>query len=84
MFISRWYAEAELRVTIGCVEPHPALGWSGGAKLVVPGLAGIETIAANHRPGHLARGILAPDDNASAVTSRRRCGGSASITSSTW
>ena len=64
MFISRWYAEAELRVTIGCVEPHPALGWSGGAKLVVPGLAGIETIAANHRPGHLARGILAPDDNA--------------------
>ena len=64
VFISRWYAEAELRVTIGCVEPHPALGWSGGAKLVVPGLAGIETIAANHRPGHLARGILAPDDNA--------------------
>ena len=64
VFVSRWYAEADLRVTIGCVEPHPALGWSGGAKLVVPGLAGIETIAANHRPGHLARGILSPDDNA--------------------
>ena len=64
VFISRWYAEAELRLTIGCVEPHPALGWSGGAKLIVPGLAGIETIAANHRPGHLPRGILAPDDNA--------------------
>jgi nickel-dependent lactate racemase len=64
VFVSRWYAETELRLTIGCVEPHPALGWSGGAKLVVPGLAGIETIAANHRPGHLPRGILGPDDNA--------------------
>jgi len=61
---SRWYMEADLRVTLGCVEPHPAYGFSGGVKLVFPGLAGIDAIHANHRPGHLRRGILALDENA--------------------
>lgn len=62
--INRFYAEADLRIAVGCCEPHPALGMSGGAKLVVPGLASAETIIANHRPNHLARGILAPGENA--------------------
>ena len=30
--------------------PHPYMGFSGGAKLVVPGLAGIETLRSNHLP----------------------------------
>ena len=64
VWISRWYTEADLRVTIGCVEPHPAYGFSGGAKLVFPGLAGMDSIYANHRPGHLPGGILHPETNA--------------------
>jgi nickel-dependent lactate racemase len=63
LWINRRYVGADLRLTIGCVEPHPAYGFSGGAKLVFPGLAGIESIYANHRPGHLGRGILAPGGN---------------------
>jgi nickel-dependent lactate racemase len=61
---SRFYVESELRLTIGCVEPHGAFGHSGGAKLVFPGLAGIDSIHANHRPNHLRPGILAPGTNA--------------------
>lgn len=58
---SRFYVESDLRLTIGCVEPHGAFGHSGGAKLVFPGLAGIDSIYANHRPNHLRPGILAPE-----------------------
>jgi nickel-dependent lactate racemase len=61
---SRFYVEAELRLTIGCVEPHGAFGHSGGCKLVFPGLAGIDSIYANHRPNHLSKGVLAPDASA--------------------
>jgi hypothetical protein len=61
---SRFYVEADLRLTIGCVEPHGAFGHSGGAKLIFPGLAGIDSIYANHRPNHLRMGILTPDASA--------------------
>ncbi len=61
---SRFYVESDLKLTIGCVEPHGAFGHSGGAKLVFPGLAGIDSIYANHRPNHLRPGILAPDASA--------------------
>jgi len=61
---SRFYVDADLRLTIGCVEPHGAFGHSGGCKLILPGLAGAETIYANHRPNHLGRGVLAPDTRA--------------------
>jgi len=61
---SRFYVESDLKLTIGCVEPHGAFGHSGGCKLVFPGLAGIDSIHANHRPNHLRRGVLAPEASA--------------------
>ena len=61
---SRYYVESDLKLTIGCVEPHGAFGHSGGAKLIFPGLAGIDSIYANHRPNHLRMGILAPEASA--------------------
>ncbi len=63
VWLSRWYVESDLRVTIGCVEPHPAYGFSGGCKLVFPGLAGIDSIYANHRPNHLSGGPLVLEGN---------------------
>ena len=30
--------------------PHPYAGFSGGGKIVVPGLAGIKSIDVNHKP----------------------------------
>lgn len=50
IWLNRSYCEADLRITLGGVMPHPYMGFGGGAKLVVPGLAGIETLQANHQP----------------------------------
>jgi nickel-dependent lactate racemase len=63
ILINRWYAEAPLRVALGSVGPHPLFGYSGGAKAVFPGLAGIESIYQNHRPHHLERGLFDPSKN---------------------
>jgi nickel-dependent lactate racemase len=53
---SQW-AEADVRITTGFVEPHFFAGFSGGPKLVAPGLAGLETTLTLHdaaRIGHPA------------------------------
>ncbi len=50
----RWVA-ADVRITTGFVEPHFFAGFSGGPKLVAPGLAGLETVLTLHdaaRIGH--------------------------------
>ena len=57
------YAEAEVRIGIGQISPHSGPGWSGGAKVVMPGVAGIETIITNHKPGRLKGGLVAIDGN---------------------
>jgi lactate racemase len=51
---SAWVA-ADVRITTGFVEPHFFAGFSGGPKLVAPGLAGLETVLTLHdaaRIGH--------------------------------
>jgi lactate racemase len=44
---SRWLA-ADLRITTGFVEPHFFAGFSGGPKMVAPGLAGLDTVMVLH------------------------------------
>ena len=39
---------ADLRITTGFVEPHFFAGFSGGPKMVAPGLAGLETVLVLH------------------------------------
>jgi nickel-dependent lactate racemase len=46
--INRTWVEADLRISTGFVEPHFFAGFSGGPKLVTPGLAGLATIEALH------------------------------------
>jgi nickel-dependent lactate racemase len=51
---SEW-VQADVRITTGFVEPHFFAGFSGGPKLVAPGLAGLETVLTLHdaaRIGH--------------------------------
>lgn len=47
--INREFAEADLRLVVGCIDPHQFQGFTGGVKGAVIGLAGIDTINANHR-----------------------------------
>ena len=49
---SRFIA-AELHITLGFIEPHLMLGFSGGRKLVAPGLAAQETIKVLHSPKYM-------------------------------
>jgi len=46
--INRLFVEAQLRIATGLVEPHFMAGWSGGRKVVAPGVAGHETIRTFH------------------------------------
>lgn len=48
--VNRTAYEADLRITIGKVEPHEFAGFSGGRKSVLPGIAGERTIRENHKP----------------------------------
>ena len=47
---SRW-VESDIRITTGFVEPHFFAGFSGGPKMVAPGLAGFATIMRLHDAG---------------------------------
>ena len=44
VLIDRRFVESDLHISLGFIEPHLMLGFSGGRKLVAPGLAGEETI----------------------------------------
>ncbi|WP_404294411.1 nickel-dependent lactate racemase (plasmid) [Microvirga sp. RSM25] len=46
--INRLFVDADLRIATGLVEPHFMAGWSGGRKVVAPGVAGHETIRTFH------------------------------------
>lgn len=40
--------DADLLVSLGSVKPHRAAGWSGGAKIIDPGVSGEETVSQTH------------------------------------
>jgi len=48
VWIDKTVAEADLVVSIGCIEPHIIASFGGGYKNLVPGVAGRATIAHNH------------------------------------
>src|SRR3712207_2374278 len=42
------WVQADVRITTGFVEPHFFAGFSGGPKMVTPGLAGLDTRSEEH------------------------------------
>ncbi len=46
--IDRRFAEADLKIATGLVEPHFMAGWSGGRKVIAPGVAHADTIRTFH------------------------------------
>jgi len=50
VYIDDRFIRADLHITLGFIEPHLMLGFSGGRKLVAPGLAAQETIKVLHSP----------------------------------
>jgi nickel-dependent lactate racemase len=50
VYIDERFVAADLHITFGFIEPHLMLGYSGGRKLIAPGLAAQETIKVLHSP----------------------------------
>jgi nickel-dependent lactate racemase len=48
VMIDKRFVEADLKIATGLVEPHFMAGWSGGRKVIAPGVAGHETIRTFH------------------------------------
>lgn len=61
--LNRIYAEADLKIALGSIIPHPFAGFSGGGKAVMPGVADLETIRRNHFLVAFGRGRVAECDN---------------------
>ncbi len=47
------YVRADLKITTGLIEPHLMAGYSGGRKVICPGIAGLETVKVWHGPRFL-------------------------------
>lgn len=52
-WIDSRYTRAELKITTGLIEPHLMAGYSGGRKVICPGIAGLETVSVWHGPRFL-------------------------------
>ena len=51
IWVNRRVVEADFCMAVGNIVPHHPAGWSGGAKAVLPGVAGEETVAQMHLLG---------------------------------
>jgi nickel-dependent lactate racemase len=48
VWVNRIVLEADRRIGIGHIGPSPYAGYSGGYKLILPGVAALDTVNANH------------------------------------
>ncbi|MBN9519988.1 nickel-dependent lactate racemase [bacterium] len=53
VWIDNRYTQAELKITTGLIEPHLMAGYSGGRKVICPGIVGLETVRVWHGPKFL-------------------------------
>jgi nickel-dependent lactate racemase len=51
--LDRRYVRADLKITTGLIEPHLMAGYSGGRKVICPGIAALETVKVWHGPRFL-------------------------------
>jgi len=52
-YIDRRYVKADLKIVTGLIEPHLMAGYSGGRKVICPGIAALETVKIWHGPQFL-------------------------------
>lgn len=51
--VDRTYVEADLKIITGLIEPHFMAGYSGGRKIICPGLISLRTVNYFHSPALL-------------------------------
>ena len=53
VYLDSRYVRADLKITTGLIEPHLMAGYSGGRKVICPGIAGLATVKVWHGPQFL-------------------------------
>lgn len=48
VLIDKRVAEADFKIAVGSIMPHPECGWGGGGKIIYPGVASEETVTTFH------------------------------------
>ena len=48
LLFNKEFMACDLKIGIGCITPHVHVGFGGGAKIILPGVAGIESINQFH------------------------------------
>lgn len=48
VYVDTRATQADLKIGLGTILPHPAAGWGGGGKIIYPGVAGEETVRSLH------------------------------------
>ena len=48
LLINRWVASSDVKISVGSIFPSSLAGFTGGAKMVLPGVAYYESIDRNH------------------------------------
>lgn len=48
VWLNKEVLDADFRICIGSIVPHCIIGWSGGAKMILPGVAGRKSIEGFH------------------------------------
>lgn len=48
IWVNRCFVDAQVKILTGLIAPHPAAGYSGGPKSVLPGISGLETLRIHH------------------------------------
>jgi nickel-dependent lactate racemase len=80
--INTEFMNADLKIGVGCIVPHPMTGFGGGAKIILPGVASIDTVEHNHhtvpeeaeaRGTETAFGMANSDNNAILLDMQDTC-----------
>ena len=51
LHIHKAYLDADFHIAVGNIAPHNVVGWSGGAKIIQPGISGELTTSTTHIAG---------------------------------
>jgi nickel-dependent lactate racemase len=59
LFVNKVVMEKDIRIAIGRIAPHGEVGYSGGAKMIMPGVSSIWSVMHHHSGSYPRRGVLA-------------------------
>ena len=58
IWADRRVLQADVKIGVGSIVPHPALGYTGGGKIIYPGVVAEETVAGLHLRSALLNGNI--------------------------